>query len=227
MSRFRSRTLSFGVGRNLLRYVALIGFAGLAVASSQAEGQDCVGEARPSFISQSEFRYPSYALASSGRYAYVVEDLPFDPWVGPREFRFDVFDILHSARRASISIDDSPCIEVDGGFAYLGGPEFRVLDVSDPAATQIVGTYPTPQYIWSIAVRQPYACLADAAGLSVLDVSDPTSPTSVGSLAIPEPALSVVVNGSYAYLAAGAAGLAVVDISDPASPSLVGTCVLP
>jgi hypothetical protein len=228
MSRFQLRAVSSGLGRSLLGYVVLIGLAVIPVASPPAEARDCAEGGNPPAISRSESDYAAHSLALSGRYAYIVSMLPIGAWV-PHS-RFEVFDVSESARRASIWIDPSNCVEAGDGFVYLGEwSGFRVLDVSDPIAPQTVGIYLYPTYpgIRDIAVDRTHAYLAVMTGLSILDVSDPTSPTPAGSVGTPEPARAVAVSGSYAYVAAGAAGLVVVDVSHPSSPSVAGACVLP
>ena len=167
---------------------------------------------------------PTQSVALSGQHAYALTLYGY--WGGYR-FNFDVFDLMESVQRASMPVEYSPCLTVDRGLAYLGGSEFRVLDLSDPAAPKIVGTLPAPDYVWDIAVLGSRAYLAEGWGLSILDISDPTSPTLVGHVAIPGPVWSISVNGVYACVTTEGAGSSVVDISDPASPSVVGTCALP
>jgi hypothetical protein len=237
LSRFGVRTVISGFGRSLLRSAALLGVAGLLIGgpSAQASGVSEGGNSRA--VWHTELNYTARSVAVSGRFAYLVTI-----WLemGTGASRFEVFDISDSERRSSIWLssagNNNACVEVAGDLVYVGGrdnlwvggaPYLRILDVSDPTAPHLVGTYPTTLEIRDIAVDRTTAYLAGQDGLRILDVSDPTSPTPLGSLATPEPARSVAVSGRHAYVAAGAAGLAVVDISDPSSPTVVGTCTLP
>jgi len=57
-----------------------------------------------------------------------------------------------------------------------------VVDVSNPAAPTLKGSYDTAWYSEGIAVAGDYAYLADlSSGLVVVDVSDPAVPTLKGS----------------------------------------------
>ena len=70
----------------------------------------------------------------------------------------------------------------DGGIVYLGtqkwnqGPEFHIIDATNPLSPHELGSFKTNTLISSIYVRGDYAYLADADSqqLRVLDIHDPT-----------------------------------------------------
>ncbi|MCX6033133.1 MAG: proprotein convertase P-domain-containing protein, partial [Chloroflexi bacterium] len=133
-------------------------------------------------------------------------------------------------------------------FAFVadGTSGLRVLNVTDPAAAQLVSTLDTPGEANDVVViengrggsssnigfgseggfetRPYYALVADgSAGLQVINVSDPVNPMLVGTYNTPGDARSVAVgqvaNLPYAFVADGSWGLRVVDISTPTNPT--------
>jgi hypothetical protein len=58
------------------------------------------------------------------------------------------------------------------------GESLQVIDVSDPANPQLVGS--TWANALEVAVWADYACLVDWDGLHIFDVSDPANPQRVG-----------------------------------------------
>jgi hypothetical protein len=180
--------------------------------------------APPPFDMHSELFFPTVSLAVSGQHVYALRS--FHGGWGWVYSYLDVFDVRDSTRRISISVDNSLCVAVEHGFAYLGGFEFRIIDVSKPTGAETVGSLPTPKWATDVAVLGSQAYLTDMDGLSVLDVSNPTAPKVMGTVAAPG-AVSLAVSGSLAYLVVQDAGLSIVDVSSPASPTVVGTCLLP
>jgi hypothetical protein len=111
----------------------------------------------------------------------------------------------------------------------------QVIDISNRAKPQPVGSYELSQDATDVAVSGRYAYLTDRwTGLHVIDVSSPANPQRVAGYAPDSDARSVAVSGNYAYLAeqwqdplAGFDGgrLEVIDISNPAEPQGVDGCV--
>ena len=88
-----------------------------------------------------------------------------------------------------------------------------MIDITDPANPQIVGSVDTPGTAWRLAVSGTHTYVADfESGLQVIDITDPASPQIVGSVDTPDNAQGVAVSGSYAYVAAGESGLQVLPI---------------
>src|SRR5207253_825205 len=89
-------------------------------------------------------------------------------------------------------------VAVSGNYAYLAdySAGLRVVDVSDPANPQSVGTSATGGRPVGVAVLGHYAYLADMDfGLQVIDVSNPASPQRVGGYASLRDASGVAVLG--------------------------------
>ncbi|HEV8677452.1 MAG TPA: hypothetical protein VN701_01315 [Candidatus Paceibacterota bacterium] len=105
-----------------------------------------------------------------------------------------------------------------GGYAYEGlaktasGPEFHIIDVSNPLSPVEVGSYTVGRTVKSIYVRGNYAYLAtddNAKELIVLDIRDKAHPVAVGGFDAPQNDAqgnnsglgdSVFANASGAYL---------------------------
>jgi hypothetical protein len=70
-------------------------------------------------------------------------------------------------------------VAVSGYHAYVAaGESLQVIDVSDPANQQLVGS--TWANALEVAVSALYAYLVDCDGLHIIDVSDPANPQRVG-----------------------------------------------
>jgi hypothetical protein len=111
-------------------------------------------------------------------------------------------------------------IEIDGSRGYLvGGKTLTVLDLSNPAAPQKLGSYSFPEKIWGIrVVGQTVYCAADFYGLGIVDVSNPKSPSLRGSIKLPGQAKNVALVGTTALVADHMSGLDIIDVSNAAKP---------
>src|SRR6185295_18296666 len=102
----------------------------------------------------------------------------------------------------------------------------HVIDVTDPANPQEVGSYQNRFFgiTRGVAVSGRYACLAAVdAGLLVIDVSDPASPQLAANHDRGGFPYGVAVSRGYAYVAVADAGLQVIDLNRPANPQQAGS----
>ncbi len=116
-------------------------------------------------------------------------------------------------------------IAVAGSRAYVaaGGAGIGIVDVTDTAHPNILGTWVSSGYAEGIAVSGTTVYLADGPyGLRVIDASNPSNPIETGSAFTFNYAFDVAVSGNYAYLAAGGSGLLIANIADPSHPVEVG-----
>ena len=113
-------------------------------------------------------------------------------------------------------------ISSDGkGHLYVacGSGGLQILDVSNPSAPVILGSYDTRGFTEGVALFNQYVVLADGPqGVQILDVSNPKSPRYVAEAYPLAYTYDVVVNGNVAYAAAGGSGLLVIDLSNPKAP---------
>ncbi|MEM1041642.1 MAG: T9SS type A sorting domain-containing protein [Bacteroidota bacterium] len=114
-------------------------------------------------------------------------------------------------------------VVVAGGRAYVtdsdfGGTGLTILDVSDPADPQIVGSYGFGNQAFGLDVVGTTVYLAGGfSGLLVLDASDPGAVTELGSFPIGSNAVDVTVRDDIAYLVSFGGGMLTLDVSDPAN----------
>jgi hypothetical protein len=120
-------------------------------------------------------------------------------------------------------------VAVRGDRAYVarGGSQqglkgLVVVDVSDPAAMQVLGELPTSSRAHSVAVSGGLACLATDAGATLVDVSTDT-PVILAEIPVAVRAHGASFAGGTLVLASGALGARVYDVSQPAAPILLGT----
>ena len=115
-------------------------------------------------------------------------------------------------------------MDVSGTHAYIADylSGLQVIDITDPASPQIVGSLDTPGVAFGVAVSGTHAYIADWSGLQVINTTYPTTPYNVGSVDTPGDAYGVAVSGTHAYVADYLFGLQVVDITFPAHPQIVG-----
>jgi hypothetical protein len=130
---------------------------------------------------------------------------------------------------------------ITGDYLYTGGWALTVVDVRNPAAQALVGTFfELWEGSWNggMTWREPYAfCTRQWAGLQVLDLSVPTEPRHVGAYFPEAPASDVAVRGDFAFITEGfdglservtdLAGLEVLDISDLQCPVRAAKVSLP
>lgn len=99
-----------------------------------------------------------------------------------------------------------------------------IVDVSDPFAPGVIGSYASPNAVKGVSVVDSLAYLAaSAGGMVVLNVADPASPVFVASLPGVSPAYDISVTDTVACIARVLDGIALVDVSNPASPVLLGS----
>ena len=158
-----------------------------------------------------------------------------DPLTGER-YGLEVLNVMDPTSAFSVGreLATGKSIEVIGGFAYIGEPGLKVVDVSDPAAPTRRGSIYS-EGLRDLAAYGGHAYLATYDGLKVVDLSVLDTPVEVGSAVVADPsgfdgvANDVVVSDGVAYLAVGdargrspARGLRIFDVTDPTAPVAVG-----
>lgn len=158
-------------------------------------------------------------FAISGNYAYVSEGLSFV-----------VFDISTPSNPAEVGQTMLPDmaweIKIVGNHAYVAAwsKGLQVVDVSDPAAPEVVGSWwraDTVSWAYSVGLRNGYAYLGGFDNMIVLDVSDPTAPAYVKDVGGTFWAREMAIDGSTLYIAGSSAGMVIYDLGDPTTPALV------
>lgn len=136
--------------------------------------------------------------------------------------------------------DSFSAVGVAGDLAYMGGEEFRLVDVSDPREPVLVGTAATGEGVYEVfgmvvVDRTLYAIADTTAGwaVAIYGLATPLEPELQGLVRLPArpPPTSFlrgpVYGGGRLWVADGAAGLVAVDVSDPRDPRVAGRLPLP
>ncbi|VGO14954.1 Thermophilic serine proteinase [Pontiella desulfatans] len=145
------------------------------------------------------------------------------------KYNFNPLNVHGSLPRLQYLGRNSDCIDaydlvVKGNYAYVadGAYGLKVLDLTDPASPELVGSYSTTGDARGIDVEGNYAYVADyEKGLFIIDVSNPANPVLKSSLSTT--ALKVDVVGDYAYVAAHNNGFKIASVASKTSPSWKGT----
>ena len=173
-------------------------------------------------------------VAVSGNYAYVAD--------GTNGLRIiDVSNPSSPSEAGSYAPSGfwATRVAVEGSYAYVAGgynvgdeatawDGLGIIDVSDPANPDHVGTYEMydqPAYPYDVVVDGGFAYIIDynLSYLYVVSVANPTNPYETGHYQTPGWPQGVAVAGGYAYVADKTRGVRVVDVSDPYTPTETGS----
>ena len=211
------------------RVATAAGHAYVTAPPSQAPGPlsviDLRNPAAPMKVATLLSEQRTAAVIARGDYLYVsVSD-------SPSFLVYDLSDPDDPALVAGLPVSGaSQALALSGQYAYLTGPDLKVIDVSAPSAPVLIGTsghLPGLAAAVTVAGGCAYVATYVEAGLQVVDVSDPTNPRRVGGLSLPGSPTAVAVSGSLAFVATGPTGVLVVEVSNPASPIEVAVLDLP
>ena len=166
---------------------------------------------------QGDFAY----MLSGGGSAFLIYDV-----TDPENFsRISSINLL--ARGFSLFVKDD--------FAYVASShnknELQIIDVSNKAYPQIVGTYDTPgrEDGLGISVSGSVAYLSMESGggadFFTFDVTDPTNPILLDSLDLSSSGKSVYILGDYDYVATDhdSRELTIIDVLDSSNISIIGS----
>lgn len=143
--------------------------------------------------------------------------------------KFSIVDIADASApkpRGSLTMPGIVAsIALSGSRAYVanGLSGLAIVDVSNPDAPAVTGTFKTPGEALrvGVGVGGTKAAVANRmSGLEVVDVSNPAKPVSVGSFYTDGYARDVAVLDALAFLVDSTTDFAIVDLSKPGLPSL-------
>lgn len=100
--------------------------------------------------------------------------------------------------------------------------ELLVIDISTPAAPEVVTAFRLVSSGFEVLAEGPLAYVSTALGVAVFDISTVTSPVQIGFYPTDDFSYATCLDGTTAYVAAFEDGLHVVDVSDPTSPARLG-----
>jgi hypothetical protein len=160
-----------------------------------------------------------YALAVSGRYAYMGNQ----SGVGNTTYIIDISNPTAPALAGGYAGGVAPAAyAVSGKYLYVAdsGGGFYMLDVSNPAAPALAGTYNGSGVYYGVAAAGDYAYLSNFSGKAqVVDVSNPASINLAGEYSFSGTPWAITLAGKYLYVADNDQGLKIVDINGATFPS--------
>ncbi|MGZ5487421.1 MAG: LVIVD repeat-containing protein [Candidatus Aminicenantales bacterium] len=158
-------------------------------------------------------------IAANGSYVYVT-----DRW----SIRvYDATDPAKPKQGKPLTFTEGipRTLVIRGSSAYLTADNFGfyTLDITDPSAPTVVGSFKLPGFTYGLAVSGDRAYLANSdSGLHILDIRDPKAPVEIGLVKLAGEPSGVAVRDDLAYVASGADGLIIVDIRRPEAPKILG-----
>lgn len=188
--------------------------------SSCASGLEIVSLSDPTTpieIARYNSQSSSPSVAVAGHYAYLND--------GGTMKVIDISVPASPVQISSVSTTSRYDIAVVGEYAYLAGSELSVVNISNPTAPVIVGTYPGRFYNLSVQANMLVATGSISTDQSIpqrlhfFDRSNPAALVEVASYDTNDQANQVSVIGDIAYVAAGSEGLHMLDLSTPSSPT--------
>ncbi|MCP4566912.1 MAG: hypothetical protein GY841_04960 [FCB group bacterium] len=126
--------------------------------------------------------------------------------------------------RGSASWSGFKDVEVEGNYAYCAMVNgLLILDISDPAAPDSVGTLYIQGSPESIVKSGNYLYIASTwQGLTIVDIATPATPAIIATHDTPGTALQVFLKDSLVYVADNTGGMQIVNVSIPAAPDSNG-----
>jgi hypothetical protein len=113
-------------------------------------------------------------------------------------------------------------IHISGNYAYLvlGNEyyqefyrypsEMKIIDVTDPASPQLVGTHQNKGFTNGVYVSGNYTYTAEGSkGLRIINISRPSSPVEITYYNTPGDARDVFISGDYIFVADGKCGMVI------------------
>ena len=150
--------------------------------------------------------------------------------------RLEVLDIADASQPQLRGECDIAVVEImdvalnsTGSLAVVAGNSsgIRVVNLSNPAAPTVIGSYDTPGVAYGVAFNTTGSLVyvADGVeGLKVISLSNPQSPSLVGSLKITSRVYrDIAVSGTTAFLANQNGTLDVIDVSTATAPAFLGS----
>lgn len=224
-------------GRGLDVFVAG-NYAYVASDGPQTSGLFIVDVSQPITPIQASFYSllsQAMGVAIAGNYAYVIDI----------DTGLHVINVTNPAAPVEVSYYDLPGqtrgIAIAEDRAYIANVDeeepptsngLYIFSIADPFVRSPISFSPSPTSTsnWAngIAVKYPYAYVADFSALRIVEVANPPPLIEIShTITTRGQARNVDVLGNYAYVANGNKGLAIINVTNPITPTLAGVYTIP
>ena len=158
----------------------------------------------------------------SGDYGYIV-------YQGPKLLK--IYDLTSElpVEVGSIGTVNYPnCVDVDGGYAYVGttvSGQLRIYNVSAPSTPTLVSSIST-ENTPALKIVGDYLFVVTSGHLKIYYVGDRSNPTEIGSYTFTTGSgnntpTCIDVDGNYVYITQTSGYFKIIDITDISTPTLV------
>ncbi len=160
------------------------------------------------------------------RYVYgvfillLIGVIPWTSWAQEQLFIVELGSIDTPGDAGNVAVVGDLCYVAD----FTG--DLRIINVSDPTAPYVEGSFTLGGQVRDVAVNGDYAYLAMHQGpMVIVDISDPTTPQFISDTPVSGDCANILVDDTRAFIAAfnveggGNGGLFSFDVSEPLSPS--------
>ena len=171
---------------------------------------------QPNLVHVDELEFQALGPCVADGIVYFCEDRV----IGGLHFAIAPSDVRPKALAAIPWSVNIYSVDVQGDLAYLtdATPVLKLLDLSDPAAPQVIGNSSIPARAGAVEVQGNFAYLGyESHSLDVVDVTNPQLPQIVASVPQASGVVDIVADGPWLYTV-GWSGMQTVDITNPRTP---------
>jgi hypothetical protein len=203
-------------------YLGTIAVSGsmACIASSGGMMVVDIGTVAPRLISRVSSPDEITAIAIDHGYAFTA----------CRESGLGVFEVETSSPRLVGHLDlpgraRTVCTQNDLTYLTLETHGLWIVDVSNPAAPNLIGSVATPT-IYDCAVAGGYAYVTSGGGILTVDVSNPSTPRVENRTTLPY-AAAIDIDGDKCYVTSADGVISILVLAPPGKPTLLGQITVP
>ena len=199
------------------REVAIAGHYAFVADESSLRIVDVADPAHPVEISYFDSPYSAYDVSIVENRAYIS---------GWNLVILDISDPFQPIHLGSVDVGNGSDLAVSGKYAIAagGGTSTKIIDVSNPNAPQVIGSWGAFEVTTDIAAIGDLVYLIDGYGfIEIITISNPERPESVGFLGWwDDSADGLALSDGFAYVVAYK-NLYAIDVSAPSTPTIVAS----
>jgi hypothetical protein len=209
--------------------VDVVGGRAYVAASTEGVKIYTLGTSTPSWQGTADDTFVGQTIALGGGVAVVggkststntalLKVLDVSPASDPR--------VVGQLSASSVPSFTAVALNSTGTLAVVGRGSggIQILDLTNPAAPVVRGSYDTPGTVTAVALNgtATLAFVADGTGdLQIVNIANPSAPTLLASLSLNGIHVDIALAGSLAYLVNSVGTLSIVNVSVPSAPVFV------